>query len=280
MTRLYLRTVRVQVDSGSTRSELDSALDVDFTVRRNLAKAVNESRIRIKNLGPTTRNAIKAGAATLRLFAGYDTQTPPLLAQGQVVRAITSWNPPDSVTEITLGDGATTLSAALSLSYTKGATVGQLLQEVAQKLGVPLQMDNFNEGESFPSGFTFSGKANRGLDQITRRANARWSLQNGVLFVYGGNFTRAPILDLSADTGLVAVPEELESNVVSGRVLQAQNPKRGFRVESFLLPTLTPGDRINLTSRTANGTFYIDELEHSGGNRQDEMRTRLTLYDR
>jgi len=283
MTRLYNRQVQVLIDEGKGGRliELSPELNVRFDVRKDRSESPNQVDIEVLNLGQSSKAALSKANTQVALRAGYAPEGG-VLAVGQIVRVGTSWEGADSVTKLQLGDGILPLSATnVSLSFPVGASAGDVLEVLAGQMGLPYRVGaGVKLGNSFATGYSYVGKVARAIGEVARRANARWSIQNGVLQLVAPNDKSTSVYELTPSTGLLARVEELESTVVSGRVINGRLPAKGYVLTCLLLPMISPNDWVRVESRDIRGDFVVDEVYHNGGNRDDSMTTRLTVYER
>ena len=300
MTQLYQRNILVSFESNGFIFELNPELEIAFSCDKTRSRQPNEHQVTITNLSAETRKALKEAGATLRLYAGYDGEAV-LLAQGNIVKALTTWEGADCQTTIDFMDGIKLLKEGnLTLSFKPGSTVGQVLGEIRRVLKVPIKQVGFQGKESFRSGYSYVGKPARALDEVLRRAEARWSVQNGVLVVTGSQPQNSKALFvISEDTGLVGRVAEVETTVDTEKVASKGLAKRakslkgggssgageeptlsrsGYEVTTLLYPQINPGDLIELDCKDAKGVFAVDEISHSGGNRTATMQSRMVVY--
>jgi hypothetical protein len=280
-TQMFDRFVELEVDAGigTEKVTLSDDLQIEFRIRKTRSEDANQSDISITNLSQRTKSLIKKANAQITLSVGYD-GGGAIMAVGEVVRASTSWSEADSVTEIVLGDGIANLtSKKLSLSFPKGTTVKTALQRAASLSGFPIKVgSSIDQLATFSSGYSYSGPPARCFRELAGRVGAQWSIQNGVLTIAKKGDLRSAVF-LSAESGLIARIEEIESKVVNGRVLPGNVPAKGYVVTSLAQPTINPWDTVVVDSRDLKGEFVVDEVLHSGGSRSSSMTTRLTLYD-
>lgn len=333
MTLLYQRNIIVEFDSGGQRFKLSPELAISFSLTKNRSKNPNEYQVTITNLSKETRKALKQANATMRLYAGYDGESV-LLCQGEIIRALTTWQNSDCQTQIDFLDGITILkNGNLTLSFQRGSTVNQVLNEIRRVIRIPLRTKGLDGSEAFRSGYSYVGKASKALDEVLRRAEARWSIQNGVLVVSGPSANAGnAIYTISRNTGLIGRIAEIETTIESEKVATKKKAKRakndkalpgsllnadgspntaaidtlvsgsatpsaaskratgrgkapqptltrsGYQLTTLLYPQINPGDLVQLESEDATGKFVVDEITHEGGNREDTMYSRLSVY--
>ena len=281
MTTFFNRQVQVVIDAGrGSLIELNPELSVSFSVRKNRSQTPNEFDLDIANLAPTSKQALKQANAKVLLKAGYEPDAG-VLAVGTVVRSATSWLDADSVTKVQLLDGVLTLdNTNVSLYLPPNTSVAQAVEVIAGQMGIQFSIGNsVAVNNRFTTGYSYVGKVAKALSEVARRGGARWSIQNGVLVVAGAADKTTPVLELTANSGLLARPEEIESTVVSDRVIKGRLPVRGYQLTCLLLPSLNPHNYVRVKSRELDATLVVDEVFHEGGNRQDTMTTRLTVYE-
>lgn len=300
MTQLYQRNILVKFESNGFAFEINPELEVSFSCDKSRSKQPNEHQVTITNLSASTRKALKEAGATLRLYAGYDGEAV-LLAQGDIVKALTTWDNADCQTTIDFMDGVRILKEGnLTLSFKPESTVGQVLGEIRRVLRIPVKTNGLDAKQSFRAGYSYVGKPQRALDEVLRRAEARWSIQNGVLVVTGTQpQNTSALFVISEDTGLVGRVAEVETTVEMEKVaskslkVRAKNirgggsdgteptlSRSGYEVTTLLYPQINPGDLIELKCKDTNGLFVVDEISHSGGNRTDTMQSRIVVYAR
>ncbi|CAA9246142.1 MAG: hypothetical protein AVDCRST_MAG95-1649 [uncultured Adhaeribacter sp.] len=154
---------------------------------------------------------------------------------------------------------------------------------------------------TWENGLAYHGAARTALDKACSATGLAWSIQNGTLQIIrsGGNTNRT-VFDLGVESGLVGSPERLrrgsqevlpdDPNADPKKSAAAQKAKSrqfvsptqeedGWRVRSLILPSLVPGDRVKISSRTIEGVFTIRNLLHMGDTRGGEWVTELKLID-
>lgn len=53
----------------------------------------------------------------------------------------------------------------------------------------------------------------------------------------------------------------------------------GWKITTLLMPTLNPGDRVKLESRTVSGIFRVQEIKHSGDSHDGDWQSEIKLID-
>lgn len=272
-----------------------NTLRLTFEITKTDEKHPNRSTIKIYNLKPENRSALERKGVRCILRAGYAEESGPVtMFEGDVVFAWSRFEPPDVVTTLELGEGAKAIrDSMVSLGYGRGITSTQALRDVAGRMGLALTMPDDAPERTWENGLSFHGPARTALDKITHGSGLSWSIQNGGLQVLRSNGTsNRTVFELAADTGLLTAPERErkgaqeaaaevtdEATKKKRRVASATQEVDGWRVRSLLLPSLVPGDRVKLNSRTVQGVFAIKELRHIGDTHGGDWATELKLVD-
>lgn len=281
--------------SGQQGLQIDN-LRINFDVHKNDNKNPNRSRIRVYNLAPDNRRALEKPDVRCVFSAGYLEEDGPLeVYQGDVSLVFSIYDRADVITEIQLGEGFKTIrDVMVSLSYKKGVSSGTILRDLASKMKLPLSMPSDAPERSWGNGLAFHGAARQALDKVCAATGLSWSVQNGSLQIIrsGGNTNRT-VFDLAADSGLIGHPERTrrgkqevaldpdDQKAIKQRSRQIVTTQEedGWRIRSLLLPTLVPGDRVKLSSRTVQGVFTIRELRHFGDTHQGDWITEMKVID-
>jgi hypothetical protein len=269
-------------------------LRITFSITKDDKKAPNHSKITVYNLSPTTRAALEKPDTRCVLKAGYLEEEGPLeVFQGDVTFAWTSFEGPDVLTTLELGDGAKAYrNAVITLSYPAGASSTIALRDVARRMGLSLSIPNDAPARTWAGGLSFHGAARTALDKITAGTGLSWSIQGGVLqVVRRGGTTNRTVVELAADSGLIGSPERHrkgpqeaiqvtdEATQRRRRAAAATEAYDGWRVRSLLLPTIAPGDRIKLAARAAEGVLVAKEVRHIGDSHGGDWITEMLLAD-
>lgn len=297
MGYLFDRVYRLVVgQSGAGNATEITNLRIAFTVTKTTRKNPNTSRVQVWNLAKSTRERLEKPGTKCELFAGYAEHLgPQLMFKGDVTYAWSKFDGPDVITEFDLGDGvAPYRDTMVSLGYDRNVDSKIILNDISKQMGVPLYLPDEAPTRVWQNGISFHGPARSALDRVTRGAGLEWSLQNGLLQVIrsGGATTRGAIV-IAADSGMIRSPErqrkgaEEPVNVATTgsatrrrqRVNTYASEWDGWRVESLLMPTLSPGDRIKLEGREVQGVMRIRELKHEGDTHGPEWSTEMKVVD-
>lgn len=291
---LFDRVYRLLVGKKGSNSGLEiTELRIQFKIEKTAKKNPNSNSIKIWNLKKETRAELEKPDTRCVLYAGYAEDAGPLLIfNGGVTFAWSSHDGPDIITEFELGDGAQEIrDTTVSLGYGKNIKSTQILNDVAKKMGTPLTLPSNAPERSWLNGLSYFGSARTLLDKVTKGSGLEWSIQNGNLQVIqkGMVTTRQGVL-ISADSGMIKSPER--DRAPNAEVNDDGSPKKkrkskttvakdedGWKVKTLLMPTLNPGDRVELEALEVNGVFRIQELTHTGDSHEGDWQTEMKLVD-
>jgi hypothetical protein len=245
-----------------------SAIRLKFDISKNPIGTPNNSKFEIFNLSQASRQAIKKGYI-LELKAGY---------KGLVETIFTGNVRPDGIksqrhgadisTNLECGDGESAIVLAkLDKSYPPGTSLIQILEDIAEQLGIedPAQPDGVTAGTVlgippviYGRGISIHGPCNVSLNKLLKPQGLHWSVQNGKLEIIpvGANKGASAIL-VSAETGMLGVPS------FNGQYVEFQ---------SLLNPKLVPNALVKVVSENndpqINGFFKI-QTSHFEGDTHD-----------
>jgi len=289
---LFDRVYRLLVGTSGQKKGVEiNELRIQFEIEKTAKKNPNKSTVKIYNLKKETREEFEKPDTRVLLYAGYKEDKGPLLIfNGNVTFAYSKFEPPDIITELELGDGAKEIrDSNISVGYGKKVKSGQVLNDVSKKMGMPLTMPSNAPERTWNNGLSYYGSSTGLLDKVTKGTGLEWSIQNNNLQVIekGMVTTRTGIL-ISPDSGLLKFPERERkdknesSEAKPSKSKKTSDPSKqidGWKVTTLLLPTLNPGDRVKLESKTVTGVFRIQELKHSGDSHDGDWQTELKLVE-
>ena len=281
--------------AGREGVEITNPMRVTFEVEKNAAEEPNVHTVRVYNLQPERRREFEENDLRVRLYAGYGEEEGPLLmAAGAIVDAFSYFDGPDVITELRVADGYVEIrDTAVSLGYAEGASSAAILRDLAGQMGLPLLLGEDVPERTWSNGFSFYGPARSALHKIVAGTGAEWSIQNQELQVVAKRgVTRRQAFVLASDSGLVGYPERTTENarekakvrdVTTGndaRLVSSRQQRQGWRVTSLLLPTINPGDLVKMESRTVQGFWRVESVQHQGDSDGGNWQTELQLVDR
>lgn len=274
MSELYLfdRVASVEFGpEGSLGTRIED-LRISFHIKKVSTPEGNDAKITISNLSENTRSKVKIDQVVV-LRAGYrEAFGEEDLFAGYIHNVNNLIETPNIHTIIESKDGSKKLEdAKVSLSYSSGVSVRDILKDITSKTGIPLKidldlinMDNF----SFSQGVSFVGEIKHLLNYLCSSANLEWSFQGNKLKIQNkreSDLTEAVVI--SPDTGLIGSPErvlDIEGN--RGKKKKKEEPIPGWKIKCLLSPKIEPGGAVQVYSREIpqGSTFKVYEVEHIG----------------
>jgi hypothetical protein len=282
-----------------------TGLRIAFSIQKGATKSPNKCTTRVWNAAPETQKLIEIIGNVLILKAGYSEDIgAKTIFSGNVTRSLTVREGADWITELEMEDGFIEFrDTKVSISFSKGATVQQVVSSLSGKFGLPVRpLPSDIVKRQYPSGFAFVGRVRDGMDRACENAGLEWSIQNREIQIIkkGEAFKRNAYL-ISVDTGLIGSPAQesktmTEEAASKGGVTAAQPGVRktaerdadgterrmlqvlGYKVTTLLQPLIEPGGYVQIKSKSIAGEFFrVEELSHTGDTHGTEWFTELTL---
>ncbi|MFC3227326.1 hypothetical protein ACFOGJ_08805 [Marinibaculum pumilum] len=298
----FRRLAILDVETRGGEAVRIEGLRIGFDILKTRTTTTNTATIEAWNLNADTRARILERNAYCTLSAGYEDDTGPgVLFVGRAQAIVHERASPAIITRIECQDGVQELrEIRVTLSYAAGTSLRQVLAGLAAKLSLPFRPLGAVTGE-YPNGYAYAGPIRDALDQVCRRGNLEWSIQNQELQVIPrrGSTARTAFL-ISPQTGLVRSPERInyiegfldgdavpaafvdDSSKAQKRQIRRET-RRGdepaLRITALLQPDAIPGDRIVLESADVSGAFLIDSVRHVGDTRGRPWYSELELMD-
>lgn len=255
-------------------------LRISFTIQKNLAWSTNTCSVSIWNLSQSNRNRLKDFGDRITLSAGYVDETgPEILFIGDSSQVSHAYSQPDIITTIECGDGDKVLNnVRISVSFQANTPVRQVIETIAQQMGLALVEFIVPANKVYEFGFSFVGMAKDGLDTACNYLGVKWSVQNTGLHILpvDGATQRPPFL-INADTGMIGVPQRY---TYKRRDLYRSGPNPGWIVQTSLNPQILPGDKVNIVSTRVDlpsGTFQVYSIRHEGDTYGANWRSSLEV---
>lgn len=242
----------------------------EFKIEKNLASHPNTCELTITNLTEVTREGFVTGKVNVRFEAGYD-QTLRLMFVGDVRYASNEKQGTEWLTKIQLADGGRAFAAArVNHSYAPKTPLTTILRDAARALGVALPPEIAASKElqtRLASGEQLSGYASDEMTRLLAPFGYEWSFQNGQIQILRVDEARpGSVRVISQDDGMIEAPvmdpPKIRAPAKGRRKAKPNVPK--LTVKHALYPELVPGEQIEVRSRSINGRFKIDKLQHQG----------------
>lgn len=272
------RVIKVKIGPPGQEGLLITDLTVEFNIEKNTAETTNVGRINIYNLAAESIARVAKAGYHVILIAGYEDETAGELFYGDIKHASPRQDGNDIVLEIEAYDGQTTLERTTSsVSYRAGVNartiIGDLQAAFNYDATIGLQLVPIDV--TYPKGYVFSGKTKDALTEVLNKCGLKWMVQNEKLVIYNpGQSTGETGLKLTASTGLVISPEPVEDKTADPTTDTAA---MRWKVTALLFPQLIPGARVQIESRSLNGTFVIEKSTFSGNNRDGDFKVDMVV---
>ena len=229
----FNRFCQLNIISSGISTFVNADMDLSFNCKKTRSTVPNDLSIEIKNLSESTRKLLNANGAKIRMFVGYDTERI-LLADMDVTRAVTSWQPPESITKIECLDGFNALkNKKIALSFKAGTSVSTVVSALVKQLGLPLRPYTINLTKPLKAGYSHTGTAYQALTDLLSEVGATWGIINDTIVIakYGQGLGTATLL-ITPQNGLLSLPEEIDTTLTTERVqpkVVANKVKKGVQ---------------------------------------------------
>lgn len=257
---------------------------IEFKIEKHGRKTPNQCEVRLTNLAFPSREAFVDGPVKVRLEAGYG-DTLRLLFVGDLRFASNEHDGTEWLTKLQIADGARAFAEArVNKSYGKGTPLLTVLSDIAKRFGVSLPTNVLNSPDlkiRIGTGEVITGYASDEMTRVLAPFGLEWSFQNGGLQILRVDDVLPGVTrTISQDDGMIGAPTIDPPKIRApakankrGKGTAPRVPK--MKVKHTLFPELTPGERIEVQSRSLNGTFRIDSLIHEGDNHGSDWTTTI-----
>lgn len=257
MAQLYLRKVIVKIvpSSGETRTITD--LRIKFKCKKTQESKPNTMEIEIYNLSEASRKALEGKDTSIVLEAGYE-ETVETIFTGNITKVVHKQEKTDILSKLEVADGGNRYrNAKISKGFPPGVKVQQAIDELISSMGLTRGAVLGIPNTQYAHGLSLSGLAKDRLDDLCKKHDLQWSIQNGAIQIVPQNKTTLDqVIVLSPDSGLIDIPNKT---------------KKGVEFKSLLQPQLIPGKRVQLESRFLKGIFKLGHVRHSGDSHTGEF---------
>lgn len=266
MSLLYQREANVIVGPRGKTGVKISNLRIVFKVEKTAESNPNTATISVYNLSQKSRSYFETQGNSVVLSAGYATSTPKIFT-GDIVKVWTTKEGPDQITAIECSDGDFAINASnFNGSFAPGATVSSVFQQVVGSFGVGLGPMLGLPDSTHVHGLTLSGDSKQIMNDLTKKNNLEWSVQDHSVIVHPKNkpvYTTAVLLN--SDTGLIGSPKRVKIlKYATDPLLSEFNKDAGIVFKSLLNSALKPGQLVKLDSVNVQGTFTVRKVTHQG----------------
>lgn len=259
MTLQFNRKIELRIIGATDTLIINKDLDLQFECKKDRSSTPNELIFRALNLSLDSRQFIRANG-TIEIYTGYG-DALDLLARVDVLKSITTFEPPNSITEITCMDGLKVLrDKEITLSFKAGVTVAHALSRIVAQMGIKSREIDIDLNIPLKSGYTHSGKATDALDDVLGYVKGVWGIVNNVLIITTrGKGVGQPVLKISPQNGLIGQPALTEDTFTYERILHVDKTKKQ-RVKQAKQPK-----RLTKKEAKKRGVKYIPPLKRKVG---------------
>lgn len=273
---LFDRIGEIIIGKPGTPGRKYSGLNFSFSFKKTITPEMNPGTLKIFNLAASTRGSIHELESVCIVRVGYaEAEGPVEVFRGYVSSASTAREGPNLVTVLELRDGYQELQAAkANVSFSGGISLDKPINDIIKKLGfLPEKKLNRLKGKVaevknkiLPRGWSFNGSAKDAMNELCSFAGIEWSIQSGQLKLLAPKEVDSTIVYISSESGLVGKPTRLSNIATSSTDAKDTKKKKqlGWRIESLLLPTVEPGNAVQVASEEVNGTFKVVTVSHEG----------------
>lgn len=263
----------------------EKGLDIDFDIDKTIDDTPNESRITIWNVSPTTYNAITKGTG-LELYGGFGHDELALMFMGDVEKASqkagtinqtsntgflridqgkNTSGQNDIPTIITCYDSGVEYQDRLICKSYKGLVSGErIIRDCINQMGLPVgRWDN----TVFPEvrDYVARGRCVAVLKDLTRRFGLTYNINNKVFnLINPGQEPESTGIILNGDNSNRPVFDKFRDN---GR--------KGWKIETALLPFLEPATYCLCDFGTLSGIFRVYRIHSRGNNYGSDGKSEI-----
>ena len=260
----WCRSVRLSLvatsDASDTIRDIDPNVCIKFDVEKTRSSEPNHATIEIYNLSQDTRNRFGEEFNRIRLIGGH---TPngidktDILFDGNIRRFFHARVDADIVTTIIAGDGDLDYrNSTVNRTFPAGTSYREVIDYIRSRMpniGVG-NLSGVDKMGAVDKAYTISGWAKRYLDEICRKFDVRWSIQNGLMEIIDNNQSiNRTIPVLTPRTGLIGIPVVTE---------------HGINITAMLNPAIQPNTYVevqSLTRDTSNEAALATETDAGAG---------------
>jgi hypothetical protein len=225
-----------------------SQLRFRFEVRATDVETPNTLYVRVYNAAQQTVNSITKEFDTVTLTAGYQTGNKGTIFQGNIRQTFQGRERNvDSFIDIAAGDGDYAyINSVINKTHPAGTTTAQELADAAASMNLPV-------AESAPGvllngtggtlakrlrGKTVFGMSRLAMGSLAANADARWSIQNGVItLVPNTGYLPGQAVQINSATGMIGTPEQTED---------------GIKIRCYLNPLIRIGQLVQINNADIN----------------------------
>lgn len=252
----------------------NNTLRIRANITKSMISVPNASQITIYGLSRETRNKIMQSQASVRLYAWYDNGSKELVFKGAILNCIVNREGADIPITIISLDGQDSLThAPVSLSYSNGISLKDVVKDIASKIpGVEIDESRIDiDGSVGFNGCAYCGGAKEFLDRLGGQYGFSWSINNGVFEAIKDTSGFNVEVLLSSGVLIKASP------ILSGPAQQ----QIGTDIQALYVPGVSPAQYVNLQSSIntdLNGKYKIHTMNLNLDTKADSWIMSIQSY--
>lgn len=249
-------------------------IHISFSIEKGDTKSQNTGKVSLWNLSPDHLAELGKDDCVVALRAGYG-NVMPLIFSGVVTYAKTKLDGASAVTELELVDNRIEIrDTYISVGYSGKVNCKTLIQDTANQMGVAVSFSYNATFADIPNGYSYVGPAADILTKACDTSGLVWSINNGVLQVKIPHDTMSrEVYELSAETGLVGIPERVKSSDKS------EGYENGWDVSYLMNAAIDIDDFVYLNSRYVKGYFRVYSVNIEGDNYESSWGCTARLLE-
>lgn len=269
------RQYRVRIgENGADGRELGKrsettgrALRCQFSCEVGESVSSNTGKITLWNLADETLQLLEKEDCLIELSAGYGDDIPVIMG-GTLTSVVTSGDSADRQTTIEFADSFTSArDNTVSISYSGSVNGKRIVEDAARAIGCEIR---YSKSVEFPDlkNFAFVGAGKSLVGKICKKANLRWSIQNGIIQICAVDepITTAAYR-IAPDTGLIGSPTpvfESASTSDKSKNTSKRKAKKGVEAKYLLNGHVHVDDYVRLESRKITGNYRPSKINFVG----------------
>lgn len=252
-----------------------NTLKATLHCQKNIVAVPNNAEIRIWNLKPSTRQALKKAGLYIKAYAGYEGGSHELLFSGSIEATKTKRVGADIVTTLVCLTGSSALvRSTFSKTYEQGVPVSQIVTEMAQSIpGIVVNPTKINvSGTIGYKGFSYMGSTKFGLQKLADQYGFSWSINNGTFVAIEDLKSRQTTILLNRNSGL---------KEVSPRMFGIMQVQEGVDISCVYTQGIEAGHVVRVVSGVSpelSGSYTCHTIEYDLSPKENQWDMRIESF--
>lgn len=253
---LLNRVIVVEVVDKNGDVKVYSDLSISFNVEKTASINSNKSTITIYNLNETSRSSMEKDGLKLFLYVGYESQDSiSQLMSGDIVKATSALENNDWKTVLEIGDSEVTLNESITTaSFEEGVERKKVIERLISDLeGISVKdIKAIKSNDKIDNALTIFDQTKKKLQEHVDAQELEVIIHDGALYILE---PKEPLpgkaIPLSVEKGLLGSPEKAKDII---------------KFKSLINTAIYPGRKLEVKSRSINGSFKVKNVSFSGSN--------------